>query len=77
VKLRLTINIGTNDAKRFGLNRTLDGDTVDVSPTDAEILIGLKWAVAVPEELKPAPQPMKAVPPKPDFTSAPKGKPDA
>ena len=42
--LRLTLNIGTEDARRLGLKATHEGETVDVSGEVAEELLKRGWA---------------------------------
>lgn len=45
MKLTLTLNIGKLDANRLGLEKTLEGETVDVPQKAADELIRRGWAV--------------------------------
>ncbi len=56
--LKLTLNIGTEDAKRLGLKATHEGEAVDVSGEVAEELLKRGWAT---EELGPKVKTVPAV----------------
>ena len=53
MKLKLQLNIGTVDAKRLDLEKTKDGEVVDVKKETATELLKRGWAVEVGSE-KPA-----------------------
>ena len=65
--LRLTLNIGTPDAQRLGLKKTLAGETVDVDEPTARYLLSRGWAV---EDTGGGPSTIKTVPVVPLTTSA-------
>ena len=65
MKLKLILNIGTDDAKRLGLEATHEGDTVEVSGPVAEELLKRSWAT---EELTPK---VKTVPPAVELKTTP------
>ena len=54
VKLALTINIGTHDAKELGLRQTLEGDVVTVNDEVGAKLLDRKWAAVVDDKPKPS-----------------------
>jgi len=54
VKLALTINIGTRDAKELGLRQTLEGDVVTVNDEVGAKLLDHKWAAVVDDKPKPS-----------------------
>lgn len=52
MKLKLTVNIGTDDNKRLKLPSLAEGDVVETSKAVGDALLRLAWAVPADE---PAP----------------------
>ncbi len=69
MKLKLTLNIGKDDARALSLRKTNEGDVVDVPPDVADVLLKRGWGVdpsAAPEDDRVD---LRAVPGEPDVTT--------
>lgn len=81
MRLTLAVNIGTEDNRTLNLEKTLAGETVEVTDKVADILLKRGWATAAPAPhvaapvIAPAapadPAILKADPPKPEIQTAP------
>lgn len=72
--VKLALNIGTTDAKRLGLDRTLAGETVSVSPEAAKELLLNGWATEPDSDhLDPAAKPIASS----DLKTVPNANPSA
>jgi len=59
MKVRLSLNIGTADAPKYGLKSVGEGDLADVTEAAGSDLINRGWATLVAE---PTPEPKPAIP---------------
>lgn len=73
--VELKVNIGTNDARRLGIEKTREGEQVDVPEKVAAEMLSKGWAAevhAAPRKIQGVPSPdLKAATPGPAHESPP------